>query len=65
MRLLPLVLFFLAGLPASAEKPTVLVVSGAPGAERFGQLITKWSAQWKSAAEQADATFRQIGTEED
>ncbi len=65
MRLLPLVLFFLAGLPAPAEKPTVLVVSGAPGAERFGQLITKWSAQWKSAAEQADATFRQISPVEE
>ncbi len=62
---LALAIFCLSLLQAAAESPTVIVVSGAPGSERFGKLINQWSEQWKSAAEQAEASFRQIGSSDE
>jgi len=51
----------LFSLAMAGGKPTVLVVTGAPGAEDYGQLFEQWGQDWKSAAEQADAGLREVG----
>ncbi len=65
MRLISFAILCFTSLHAVAESPTVVVVAGAPGSERFGKLINQWSEQWKSAAKQAEATFLQIGASDD
>ncbi len=65
MRLVLLFYLLLTGWLAAAEKPVALVVTGAPGTEEYGQLFAEWGGQWKSAAEQADATFHQVGQPDD
>ena len=40
----------LFSLAMAGGKPTVLVVTGAPGAEDYGQLFEQWGQAWKSAA---------------
>ena len=61
MRLALLVIPFLAGLLAAADKPTVIVVTGAPGTDEYGELFAKWTNQWEEVAKQAKATFRKVG----
>jgi len=65
MRLILLVHLLLTGWLAAADKPVALVVTGAPGTEEYGQLFAEWGSQWKSAAEQAGATFHQVGKPDD
>jgi hypothetical protein len=60
MRLAYLALPFLAGWLAAAQKPSVLVVAGAPGTDAYGLLFSEWSDQWKTVAEQAEADFQQV-----
>ena len=52
---------FIVGLLGAAEKPSVIVVTGAPGTEEYGQDFAKWVDQWKAASKKAKVTFRQVG----
>lgn len=61
MRVALILLPFLVVLLGAAEKPSVVVVTGAPGTEEYGQEFAKWADQWKAAAKKAKATFRQVG----
>ena len=64
MRLALLVIPFLAGLLAAADKPTVIVVTGAPGTDEYGELFAKWTNQWEEVAKRAKANFRKVGPSE-
>jgi hypothetical protein len=61
MRVSLILLSFIAGFLGAAEKPSVIVVTGAPGTEEYGQDFVKWADQWKAASKKAKATFRQVG----
>ena len=61
MRVALILLPFLVVLLGAAEKPSVVVVTGAPGTEEYGQEFAKWADQWKAASKKAKATFRQVG----
>ena len=61
MRVSLILLSFVAGFLGAAEKPSVIVVTGAPGTEEYGQDFVKWADQWKAASKKAKATFRQVG----
>ena len=60
MRLALLAWPLLAGWLAAADKPAVIVVTGAPGTDAYGQLFSEWSDQWKTVAKQAEASFQQV-----
>ena len=40
---------------ASAERPTVIVVVGAPGEEDYGKNFSQWAAHWEKAAQRGGA----------
>ena len=61
MRVALILLPFVVVLLGAAEKPSVIVVTGAPGTEEYGRDFAKWADQWKAASEKAKATFRQVG----
>jgi hypothetical protein len=61
MRVALILLPFVVVLLGAAEKPSVIVVTGAPGTEEYGQEFAKWADQWKAASKKAKATFRQVG----
>jgi len=61
MRVALILLPFVVVLLGAAEKPSVIVVTGAPGTEEYGQDFAKWADQWKAASKKAKATFRQVG----
>ena len=61
MRVSLILLSFIVGFLGAAEKPSVIVVTGAPGTEEYGQDFAKWADQWKAASKKAKATFRQVG----
>jgi len=61
MRVAFILLPFVVGLLGAAEKPSVIVVTGAPGTEEYGQGFAKWADQWKAASKKAKATFHQVG----
>ena len=58
-RLAPFFIFF-SGLMFAAERPTVIVLTGAPGSEEYGRLFSKWTEQWKEAAAKGGADFHHI-----
>ena len=58
-RLVPVFIFFF-GLMFAAERPTVIVLTGAPGSEEYGRLFAKWTEQWKEAAAKGGADFLHI-----
>jgi len=58
-RLVPVFIFF-SGLMFAAERPTVIVLNGAPGSEEYGRLFSKWTEQWKEAAAKGGADFHHI-----
>ncbi len=60
MRRLLLATPLLVGLLATADQPAVIVVTGAPGTEEYGERFTKWADQWKTSAEKAEARFHQV-----
>src|SRR5713226_10778722 len=71
-RALRLALFLLAALsgvsgfgepPASAEKPAMLIVVGAPGEEEFGKRFSQWAKLWQQAAERGGVKVVTIGLE--
>ncbi|MCB1230119.1 MAG: hypothetical protein KDN19_07630 [Verrucomicrobiae bacterium] len=59
-----------AALPLRAQekktdRPTVLVVVGAEGAEEYGEIFHEAAANWRKAASIGEANFREIGLEKD
>ena len=50
-----------ASASASLDKPTVLVVVGAPGEEDYGKNFAQWAGLWEKAGVQAGARFVSIG----
>jgi len=51
----------LASSTYAAEKPTVIVVVGAPGEPQFAKLFHEWAEKWQAAAKKADADFQLVG----
>jgi len=45
----------------AADRPTVIVLTGAPGSDEYGRLFTKWTGQWKQAATKGGADFHHLG----
>lgn len=43
------------------DKPSVIVVVGAPGEEDYGRSFAEWAGRWEKAAKQGDATCTVIG----
>ena len=58
-RLVPFFIFF-SGLMFAADRPTVIVLTGAPGSEEYGRLFAKWTERWKEAAAKGNAGFHHI-----
>ncbi len=60
-----LVALLFATMPAPAEtraeKPSVIVVVGAPGEEDYGRNFAEWAGRWEKAARQGDAACTVIG----
>src|SRR6266436_5493538 len=50
--------------PASAEKPSVLIVVGAAGEEDFGKRFSQWAKLWQQAAERGGVNVVTIGLEQ-
>ena len=46
----------------NTNKPTVMVLAGAPGEEDFGKVFAEATESWRRAAEKADAKFIEIGS---
>jgi hypothetical protein len=46
------------------DRQTVIAVCGAPGTDEYGSQFLEWSGRWQAAAQQADADFVSIGTDE-
>jgi hypothetical protein len=44
----------------SVERPTVIVVVGAPGGEEYGEKFSEWADRWEIAAKTAAAHFVRI-----
>ena len=63
-RLIPVFIFF-SGLMFAAEQPTAIVLTGAPGSDKYGRLFAKWTGQWKQAATRGGADFHQIDKPEE
>lgn len=54
-------------LPAdaeSSERPTVLVVVGAPGTEEYGKQFRTWAERWRQAAKRGGAVCTCLGLED-
>lgn len=49
---------------ANEPRTDVLVVVGAAGTEDYARQFREWSARWRVAAEQGQADFHSIGTDE-
>jgi hypothetical protein len=60
-RLVTTALLFITGILFAADRPTVIVLTGAPGKEEYGRLFAKWAGKWKQAAAQGGAEFHHIG----
>lgn len=50
-----------AGAIHAAEKPTVIVVVGAPGEPEYAEQFHRWAEKWQAAAKAADAAFHMVG----
>ena len=48
-------------LASAADRATVIVAVGAPGAEEYASQFAEWAARWKSAAESGQADVIIIG----
>lgn len=65
-RFIPACFAFLLCLPSArsetkAEKPSVIVVVGAPGEEDYGRSFAEWAGRWEKAAKLGDASCTVIG----
>lgn len=50
---------------AASDRPAVVVVVGAAGAEEYGKPFRQWAERWQSASERAGAAFDSIGLDDD
>ena len=57
---LPLITLLLLTANA-APRPTVIVVTGAPGNEEYGAMFDEWASRWEKAAGEAEADIIRIG----
>ncbi|HIF00401.1 MAG TPA: hypothetical protein EYQ63_26215 [Fuerstia sp.] len=57
-------LFCVVAVGPAQERQHVLVVTGAAGTEKYGQMFSEWADQWESAATAGDAAFDVIGTDD-
>jgi len=49
----------------SAERQTLLIVVGAPGADEYRPIFTGWARKWREAATEAAAEFHLIGLDDE
>lgn len=49
---------------SAVSKQNVIVVIGAPGSEEYGEQFETWSDRWRQAAEQGDARFQRLGSDD-
>src|SRR5262245_57562861 len=49
--------------PPAEDRPTVVVVVGAPGETEFGAQFESWAADWKKAAERSKAKWIAVGVD--
>ena len=45
----------------TAERPTLIIVVGAPGTPEYGENFSRWADRWQRGAEQAGATCLRVG----
>src|SRR5260370_39299836 len=55
----------LAFAAADRDRPTVLVVVGAPGTDEYGEQFRRWAGRWEAAAQQGQARFTTLGRDEE
>ncbi|MDP7011399.1 MAG: hypothetical protein QF685_08465 [Verrucomicrobiota bacterium] len=58
-------LILITGSAYAAGNPTVIVLTGAPGSDKYGRLFAKWAGQWKQAATKGGADFHLIDKPKD
>src|SRR3954454_7129658 len=51
--------------PPAPDRPSVLIVVGAPGSAEYGSQFREWAGRWKHAAEKAVADAAVIGESEE
>ena len=59
---LVLILWLIAPCLTAADRPTVIVVTGAPGTTEYRAQFAQWTAHWKTAATQGYAAYHEIPT---
>lgn len=59
-----LLTLLLTGDAELSERPTVLVVVGAPGTEEYGKQFRAWAERWQQAAERGGAACTCLGLDE-
>lgn len=57
---LVLILWLIVPWLTAADRPTVIVVTGAPGTTEYQAQFAQWTAHWKTAATQGDAAYHEI-----
>ena len=57
---LVLILWLIVPWLTAADRPTVIVVTGAPGTTEYQAQFSQWTAHWKTAATQGDAAYHEI-----
>lgn len=57
------ILLIAAAIVRAEDRPAVLVVVGADGTPEYGKQFRAWAGRWKTAADQAKATWQAIGLE--
>ena len=57
---LVLALWLIVPWLTAADRPTVIVVTGAPGTTEYQTQFAQWTAHWKTAATQGDAAYHEI-----
>ena len=50
---------------AEPERPSVILVVGAGGEEKYADLFSKWAANWRTAAEEGAVKLETVGIGED
>jgi len=64
MNTLLLIAMFLQAADGEAGRARVIVVTGAPGTEEYGEMFRQWAGRWEQAAKQAEVDLIRIGNME-